>query len=296
MIESSVRQRVEALVGPVATATPVSGGCIATALHVEAGGTSYFLKFGSGRAGATFHAESLGLDALRGSASGEIFVPAVYGAAENSEGTEFGFILMDWIEQGEKNNAFWQKFGQGLAAMHASESPTYGFGSHNFIGSLPQINTWEGDWSVFFRDHRLAPQIERARRSGMWLADWDAIALPLIEGISDMLPPVPQCSLVHGDLWSGNVLAHRDGLPVLIDPAVYYGDREVDVAMTELFGRFPEAFYAAYRDRSPLSADYDKRKTIYNLYHLINHLNHFGSGYASQVGAMLRAVRSSFGF
>lgn len=172
--------------------------------------------------------------------------------------------------------ADWPAMARMLAALHRNTSPRFGWATDNWIGLAPQRNGWSDDWASFFFEERLAPQAHRAQ-----------LRLPdlrkLLEGHR------PQASLLHGDLWSGNAGFTPDG-PVIFDPAVYYGDREADLAMTELFGGFPAEFYASYRRELPLDPGYEKRKHLYNLYHLLNHLNLFGAGYLGQVNAALRLL------
>jgi fructosamine-3-kinase len=172
--------------------------------------------------------------------------------------------------------------GRMLAALHRNTSERFGWASDNWIGLSPQANGWSEDWIGFWRERRLLPQLERAGLVSK--------AAPLLERLAGFFPghrPVP--SLLHGDLWRGNAGFTPEGA-VIFDPAVYYGDREADLAMSELFGGFPRAFYAAYEDAWPLDSGYAQRKNLYNLYHLLNHLNLFGSGYLGQVQAALEKL------
>jgi fructosamine-3-kinase len=171
--------------------------------------------------------------------------------------------------------------GRLLAALHRHTGPRFGWAADNWIGLAPQINGWADDWASFFFEKRLEPQVRRARQNGF------PVDPPPRSLLSDHKPDP---SLLHGDLWSGNV-GFTAGGPVMFDPAVYYGDREADLAMTELFGGFPAAFYAAYRKELPVEDGYETRKHLYNLYHLLNHLNLFGSGYLPQVESTLRLLR-----
>jgi protein-ribulosamine 3-kinase len=164
--------------------------------------------------------------------------------------------------------------GRMLAALHRQTGPRFGWHRDNYIGLSPQLNGWCDDWSEFWRERRLGPQ---AARAGVRI-NMDRIELHQ-----------PQPSLLHGDLWSGNAGFTPEG-PVVYDPAVYYGDREADLAMTELFGGFPRAFYDAYNEVLPLAEGYERRKHVYNLYHLLNHLNLFGAGYLGQVKSTLRLL------
>ena len=164
--------------------------------------------------------------------------------------------------------------GRMLAEAHRKRGPRFGWHRDNYIGTTPQQNGWCDDWAEFWRERRLRPQLALAQRSGFDLGVVE------VDGILENHEPHP--SLLHGDLWRGNAGFTSDG-PVVFDPAVYYGDREADLAMTELFGRFPPEFYAAYEKAYPLERGYELRKELYHLYHLLNHLNLFGAGYLEQV-------------
>jgi protein-ribulosamine 3-kinase len=167
-----------------------------------------------------------------------------------------------------------------LANAHRKPGPRFGWAHDNYIGATPQQNGWCDDWAEFWYERRLKPQLDMARASGFALPD---VPSSLLKGHQ------PQPTLLHGDLWSGNAGFTAQG-PVVFDPAVYYGDREADLAMTELFGGFPKAFYRAYDEAFPLAEGYERRKHLYNLYHLLNHLNLFGSGYLGQVKSSLRLL------
>ena len=190
------------------------------------------------------------------------------------------FIEMERLQLGAR--ADWPALGRMLAALHRNTADRFGWESDNWIGLAPQKNGWSDSWASFFLEKRLNPQAARAKRNG------HKIELPdvnkLLEGHR------PKASLLHGDLWSGNAGFTAEG-PVIFDPAVYYGDREADLAMTELFGGFPREFYAAYDEAFPLPAGYATRKHLYNLYHLLNHLNIFGGSYYAQVKAALGLLR-----
>jgi fructosamine-3-kinase len=182
--------------------------------------------------------------------------------------------------------ADWPALARMLAQLHRHTGPRFGWETDNWIGLAPQKNVWSDDWVWFYRDYRLVPQLEKA---GLLKK-----ASPLLDGLNRFFEnhePAP--SLLHGDLWSGNVGFTREG-PVIFDPAVYYGDREADLAMTELFGGFPREFYAAYREAWPLDSGYVARKHLYNLYHLLNHLNLFGGGYRAQAEATLGLLLRAF--
>ena len=173
----------------------------------------------------------------------------------------------------------WGALGRMLANLHRTTGPRFGWHRDNYIGARPQQNGWCNDWSEFWRERRLKPQFE-----------WAGLKPEFFEEI--LRNHRPQPSLLHGDLWNGNVGFTAEG-PVIFDPAVYYGDREADLAMTELFGGFPADFYSSYRKEFPLAEGYERRKHLYNLYHLLNHLNIFGGGYLGQVKATLGLLRDA---
>ena len=288
MLPDAVRAAIEAEVGaPVADAAPVSGGSIAHAVRLVAGGRALFVKWGDADVASTFPAEAEGLEALR-AAESPLRVPEVV-ARRPPDGEVPGFLLMDWMDAGRRSRGFWERFGQGLADLHRHTAPRYGFATDNFIGRLPQRNGWMPTWPAFFRRCRLEPQVAMARERGRWRPEWDAGLSRLLGSLRDLLPERPEPSLLHGDLWSGNYLVTVDGSAALIDPAVYYGHREAELAYTELFGGFEPAFYEAYREAWPLEPGYEERREVYNLYHLLNHLNHFGGGYAHDVARVLKA-------
>lgn len=217
-----------------------------------------------------YAAEAEGLRALRaaGVRAPEPFDHGIRGGK--------AFIEMERLELGAR--ADWPAMGRMLAALHRNTADRFGWKSDNWIGLGPQKNGWCEDWASFFLEKRLIPQAARAEQNGY------RIELPdvkkLLEGHR------PKASLLHGDLWSGNAGFTPSG-PVIFDPAVYYGDREADLAMSELFGGFPREFYASYNEAFPLPSGYEVRKNLYNLYHLLNHLNLFGGGYLGQVNATL---------
>ena len=181
------------------------------------------------------------------------------------------FLVLEQLDL--RRSGDWAALAQMLAKLHRTSGPRFGWHRDNWIGATPQLNDWRDDWATFFLECRIEPQLALARRNGF------SIPFPkenLLEGHK------PSPSLLHGDLWSGNAGFIDEG-PVIFDPAVYYGDREADIAMTELFGGFPARFYAAYSEAYPLPDGYEARKHLYNLYHLLNHLNIFGAGYLAQV-------------
>ncbi len=186
-----------------------------------------------------------------------------------------------------RGNGDYAALGRALALVHSVRGEFFGWRWDNYIGTTPQLNRRSSSWSDFWREARLRPQLELGRRNGL-----NASLLTKGERLVEAVPRVlsghvPMASLLHGDLWCGNAGCLAGGVPVFFDPAVYWGDRETDLAMTELFGGFPPAFYSAYAEAAPLDAGYAARKPLYNLYHVLNHANLFGGGYASQAERMI---------
>jgi fructosamine-3-kinase len=291
VIPPAVAEAIRPHVGRVWQVEAVGGGCIAHATRVDTERGRFFLKWAEGEAGQTFEAEAEGLRLLREAAAQPALVVPEVRAAENAAGGA-GYLLMDWLAPGRPGRADWARFGEALAALHRAEAPLgdggrYGFGTDNWIGSKPQRNGWAASWPPFFGERRLRAQAEALRRRGAWNAGWDRPLDRLITRLPGLLPEAPPPSVLHGDLWGGNALATEDGRFAVIDPAVYVGHREADLAMTELFGGFDAAFYDGYRAAWPLEPGYEERRTVYNLYHLINHLTH-GPGYAGSVERVLR--------
>ncbi|MCF4966801.1 fructosamine kinase family protein [Nostoc sp. CMAA1605] len=261
----------------------VSGGCINQGYSVSDGITTYFVKLNQASQVAMFEAEMLGLQQMYNTQTIRVPKPICWGIAGNS-----GYIVLEWLEMGGGNSNSWAEMGRKLAAMHkATSQQGFGWEMNNTIGSTPQINTWTADWVEFYTRHRLGYQFQLARRRGGSFPKQD----DLLAAIPDLLADHQvQPSLVHGDLWGGNAGCTVAGEPVIFDPATYFGDREVDIAMTELFGGFPAAFYQGYNAVWPLDAGYETRKTLYNLYHILNHFNLFGGGYASQANRMIEQI------
>lgn len=260
----------------------VGGGCINSAYTVEAGSETWFVKVNDEHQLPMFEAEADGLAELAG--AGAVRVPAPLCAGS---GGGHAFLVMEYLPLGGGQRGSAEHLGSQLAALHRHQADQFGWKRDNTIGSTPQINTPAPDWIGFWRDQRLGYQLALAARrgAGARLGERGRQLQERLAGLFDGYAPVP--SLLHGDLWGGNWAATGDGEPVLFDPAVYYGDRETDVAMTELFGGFPSGFYAAYREVWPLDAGYAVRKQLYNLYHILNHYNLFGGGYLGQAQALI---------
>ncbi|MGD1899287.1 MAG: fructosamine kinase family protein [Phormidesmis sp.] len=270
----------------IATQQSVSGGCINQAIQVADSSRRFFVKLNRADQLAMFEAERDGLKEMYDSRSIRVPQPLCCGVAGGS-----AYIVMEWLDLGSRQSGdAWRRMGEQLAAMHQCTSDR-GFGWHrdNTIGATPQKNKWCDRWVDFWRDRRLGPQFSMAHAKGAHFPQRDELmnAIPrLLKGHT------PTASLLHGDLWSGNAFVTTAGEPVILDPATYYGDPETDLAMTELFGRLPEAFYQAYNAASPIDSGYPQRKVLYNLYHILNHFNLFGGSYASQANSMMRQILS----
>lgn len=278
------------------------------------GGQRVFMKTNSVRNYGFFAAEEQGLNALR--SAGVIGVPELLGTGTDRR-QGFSFLLLEYMESAPQVSDYWEIFGRQLARLHRADcgglvpAPStavsacsagaagstdtnegaewkYGFVADNYIGAAIQINTPKKSWVEFFRECRLLPQLRMADR---YLdAGLRRKADRLLAHLDRYLREPEFPSLVHGDLWGGNVLCGSDGRAWLIDPAAYVGDFETDLAMTELFGRFPPVFYRAYQEENPVDGEYQERKPIYQLYHLLNHLNLFGRSYLGSVAAILGAM------
>ncbi len=258
----------------------VGGGCINQGYAISDGKLTYFVKLNQVSQVAMFEAEALGLEQMYNTATIRVPKPICYGIAGNS-----CYLVLEWLEMGSGNAKTWEEMGRQLAAMHkATSQHGFGWDINNTIGSTPQINTWTSNWVEFLGKHRLGYQFQLARRRGGRFPQAEELLTAIPEILADYHP---QPSLVHGDLWGGNAGCTVEGEPVIFDPATYFGDREVDIAMTELFGGFPAAFYQGYEQVFPLEPGYERRKTLYNLYHIVNHFNLFGGGYESQANSMI---------
>nr|WP_228014285.1 fructosamine kinase family protein [Fortiea sp. LEGE XX443] len=261
----------------------VSGGCINQGYAVSNAEITYFVKLNQASQVAMFEAEMLGLKQMLATNSIRVPKPICWGTSGDS-----GYIVLEWVEMGSGNTKSGEEMGRKLAAMHKTTNQNgFGWEMNNTIGSTPQINTWKEDWVEFYVKHRLGYQFKLARRRGGNFPKQDELLTAIPELL---LGHEVQPSLVHGDLWGGNAGCTVLGEPVIFDPATYYGDREVDIAMTELFGGFPASFYQGYNEVFPLDAGYENRKILYNLYHILNHFNLFGGSYGSQANRMIDQI------
>jgi fructosamine-3-kinase len=240
-----------------------------------------FAKTNDGSFAAAFAAEADGLVALAG-AGMRVPKPIAQGEADGS-----AFLVLAHLALGRSNDASFRELGRRLARLHAHHGTGFGWHRDNFIGLTPQPNAPCASWAGFWQRERLAPQLELAARNGH-RGELQALGARVVDATPGLLAGhAPAPSLLHGDLWGGNAGFLSDGTPVVFDPAVYCGDAEADLAMTELFGGFPASFYEGYREERPVDGGYRLRRELYNLYHVLNHLNLFGGGYRAQAERMM---------
>lgn len=293
-LASSANEAIRLTTGdaaPIVRLTEIAGGSISRSLVAETRNGKWFVKVNRAGLLAMFEAEADGLRAL--AACPEVRVPRAAGCVRCGG---HALLVLDFIEMRPlRGGPEGEKAGRALAALHRIAGQDFGWRRDNFIGSTPQSNRSHRHWPEFFASERLMPQLNLATQRGAPAALIDK-GNRLADGLRAFFSgyrPVP--SLLHGDLWGGNAAADPDGRLVLFDPAVYHGDREADLAMSELFGGFPAAFHAAYRDAWALAEGYAQRKTLYNLYHVLNHFNLFGGGYGRQAERMLDALLAEIG-
>ena len=260
--------------------TPIGGGDINQAFSISNAARRYFVKANRAERLPMFEAEADALRALAATHSVRVPQPVCMGTAAGQ-----AFLVLEHLDLRGGGDA--ALLGEQMAQLHRVLQPCFGWANDNWIGSTPQPNGWQHDWIAFWRDQRIGFQLRLAAQNGYGGAlqrDGDML-LARLDALFDAYAPVP--SLLHGDLWDGNHGYLADGSPVIFDPALYVGDRECDLAMSELFGGFAPDFYAAYRANWPLDAGYSVRKTLYNLYHILNHANLFGGGYAVQAARVI---------
>jgi protein-ribulosamine 3-kinase len=304
-------------------ASPLGGGCINDAFRVESTAGVFFVKYNDvKRYPGMFESEAKGLRLL---SSCTEKLPKSRPAGRHDEEPEEGsmadhhdshdrpgqdqlarigvpeviahgtddrhsLLVLAYLEQGSMRKDFWEVFGRGLAAMHRCRHELFGLDHANYIGSLPQSNRQHASWTDFFAAERLEPQLKLARDSGRADRELGKRFEDLIPHLGDFFP-AEHPALLHGDLWSGNYLAGSDGLPAIVDPAVYYGHRYMDLGMTKLFGGFAPAFYEAYQAAWPMEKGWHEGIEVANLYPLMVHVNLFGGGYMGSVQAVLRRFR-----
>lgn len=267
--------------------TSVGGGDINAAYRLQADDIDWFIKLNRASLLPMFAAEAAGLHEI--GILQQVRVPQVvlYGRHENQ-----AYLILEYIELGALRGDSAARFGQQLAGLHRQPQDFFGWSIDNTIGSTPQHNARHSDWPTFWQQQRLSKQLQFAADNG-FSGSLQSKGQKLLEQIPAFFTTYhPQPALLHGDLWGGNAACDKRGNPVMFDPACYYGDRETDIAMTELFGGFSQDFYSAYQNEYPLEPGYKTRKTLYNLYHILNHLNLFGSGYLGQANSMIERLLS----
>ncbi|NND33420.1 MAG: phosphotransferase [Saprospiraceae bacterium] len=261
---------------------PVSGGDISAVYRLDTSLQTLLIKVSDDRSAKNmFRAEQTGLDAIR--KTDTVRVPEIFGLGQFEQTS---FLIMEFVDSRKARSEDYALLGQQLAQLHENSTTLFGWPENNFIGSLPQSNDQTENWSLFYVEQRLLPQIELAKVKGL-ISDFDRHKSERMKSVcKDLLPPVPP-ALLHGDLWSGNYLISADGIPYLIDPSVYFGHSEIDLAMTRLFGGFSDAFYAAYAECKPPQPGMQERIDLYQLYYLLVHLNLFGISYYGSVEKIL---------
>lgn len=267
------------------SASPVRGGSIHRAWHVADGFRHYFVKTNEPAAAPMFAAEAQGLQALCVAA---VVPTPTFVALGQTEAQ--AFLVLEYLDLATLDQTGGAQLGTALAQLHRVTGDSFGWTQDNFIGATPQHNAPHPSWPHFFGERRLRPQLQLALQNGMdksLVAKGYAVA-DRIGGL--FIDYQPAASLLHGDLWSGNAAQSSDGTVVIFDPACYHGDRETDIAMAELFGGFPASFHVAYRAAWPLDPGYETRKLLYNLYHILNHFNLFGSAYLGQAQRMIERL------
>jgi len=262
--------------GEAVDTRPTGGGCISAARRVITDrGQEFFLKEHPGR--ALFAAEAEGLAAI--ATTRTVRVPEVLARGD-------GWLLLEYLPPAGPVAGAWEELGRDLARLHACTGDRFGFAHDGFCGATPQPNPWCEDGHEFYARHRFAHQARRARDAGLL----DAATAVRVERLGERLPdlvPAQAPSLIHGDLWGGNLHFHGDGDPAVIDPAAHYGWPEAELAMTRMFGGYAPPFYAAYEEAGDIAPDWEDRVDLHNLYHVLNHLNLFGGAYRARAVATL---------
>jgi protein-ribulosamine 3-kinase len=282
ILPAQLRDALRSLTGEVRNFKSASGGCINNGGIIQTGEGQYFLKWNDAHAfPRMLELEKKGLEILR--ETNTVRVPKTFYAGEV---TDFQYLIMEVISPSARKEGYWKSFGEQLATLHICSARMFGLDHDNYIGSLNQKNTQEKSWIDFFIHHRLIFQVELASRPALISPSMSRQFERLYQKLPSLLPD-EKPALLHGDLWGGNIMVDDKGLPCLIDPAIYYGHREMDLAMTTLFGGFDRDYIKSYNAVYPLSPGFDQRLPIYNLYPLLVHVNLFGAGYVSQVQAVL---------
>jgi len=255
----------------------IAAGNVNQGIYLETSAGSFFLKTNFEADPVIFEKEADGLQMLRTKCT--LQVPEVYhlGKIEDKN-----FLLMEWIAADRTNPVYWQELGIGLAQLHMATQEQFGYATNNYIASLVQTNSPKNSWHEFFIENRLEPLAGKAYYEGLMSLEFLKKFQKIYPSLENMLPK-EKPALLHGDLWSGNILRGKNGSPCLIDPAVYYGHREMDLAFSRMFGGFEEGFYQSYETVFPLEPGFEERIPIYNLYPLLVHLLLFGKSYLSGI-------------
>lgn len=286
MLKAELKRRISEITGwEIISAIPIGGGCISEACRIETNsGDNYFIKINPSAPPGMFSKEANGLNELK--KPGALRIPAVIAAEKD-------FIVTEFIDEGQKEREFFENFGRNFAKLHRYSSDKFGFYEDNYIGSNIQSNLSSGNdgenWTEFYFNKRILFQFKLTEKNGNSTDELSKGIKELGKRIDEIFSGSRETpSLLHGDLWSGNFIIDEKGSACLIDPAVYYGHREADLAMTKLFGGFSPVFYEAYNETYPLPDGFEYRENIYKLYHVLNHLNLFGGSYYSQAVSLIR--------
>jgi fructosamine-3-kinase len=263
----------------------MGGGCINESYVIAGDEQRYFVKLNTAHLSEMFEAEAAGLNEIATSHTMRVPQVICYGISDQQS-----YLVLEHVEFGRGDSHSHAQLGRDLARMHRHTAKQFGWYRNNTLGATPQPNRQSDDWCEFWRTQRLGHQLQLAAENG-YSGQLQSLGQQLLDELDRFfINHQPQPSLLHGDLWSGNYAIAADGAPLIFDPAVYYGDRETDIAMTELFGGFPAEFYRAYEAEYPLAPGYAQRKQLYNLYHILNHLNLFGGGYLRQSVTMMEQL------
>lgn len=285
MLPNSLQSHLQEAGIRILSSQSISGGDInqAALLHCV-DQRQLFIKYNTAAVAAEMLSiEAKSLHVLQ--AAQAIRIPQIIAQGQTPDG--IAFLLLEYIQPGSRHPAFWQQFGTSLAALHRHSAPQFGLDHANFIGSLPQSNQWRDTWALFYAEERLLPQMQLARTAKLLDPNDEKRLHSLCQQLHSICP-TEATALIHGDLWSGNFLCDERGGPVLIDPAVAYAHREMDLAMSKLFGGFDPVFYQAYHEAWPLESGFMERIEIYQLYYLLAHVNLFGRSYVPAVRSILR--------
>ena len=269
----------------IKTTTPVGGGCINEAYRIESSDGEFFVKLNHTRFDEMFSAEFDALKELAKAKAIRVPNPICTGSTD-----DLAFLVMEYVDFGPPRPSSQAKLGHALGNLHKVSATDHGWHRDNTIGSTPQINTPKGDWIAFYRERRLRPQFQMAERNGRTFERADQL-MREFDHLFSKHKPTP--SLLHGDLWSGNVRYDRSGEPVIFDPATFHGDRESDFALGAMFGGFTEMFFRAYDETYPRNKGWKQRLPLYRLYHELNHFNLFGGGYASSAEQSISEILAS---